>query len=158
VAVHPSDELPFDDADPAAVVAVLDELTRANAGWVNFVPEVVEGHEPPPRSIVVSVFSARGEAVPMATWSVATAEGKRPTLGIEHGSGPRALERLADAGLALPAGWWKVADHSRRGLVVTAPSDADHRTALGWLLTATHALSTVPLTGSWLARIYRPNR
>jgi hypothetical protein len=158
VAVHPSEELPFDDADPAAVLAVLAELIAAGGGWVNMVPEVVEGHEPPPRNLVVSVFSARGEAVPMATWAAAAGPGGRPTLGIEHGAGPRALQRLAEAGLPLPAGFWKVADHARRGLVVTAPADADPEATLHWLLTATHALSTVPLTGSWLARVYRPGR
>jgi hypothetical protein len=157
VAVHPSEELPFDDADPAPALAVLADLAAAGGGWVNFVPEVVEGHEPPPRNLVVSVFSARGEAVPMATWAAATGGG-RPTLGIEHGAGPRALARLADAGLPLPAGWWKVADHARRGVVVTTPADADLEATLDWLLTATHALSTVPLTGSWLARVYRPGR
>lgn len=158
MAVHPADELPFDEHDRAGLVALVEELAASASGWVNFVPEVAEGHEPPPRNLIVSVFSARGEAVPMATWSAPPAPGKRATLGIEHGAGPRALERLADAGLTLPAGWWKVADHARRGLVVTAPADADLDEALGWLLTAAHALSTVPLTGSWLARVYRPDR
>ncbi len=156
MAVHPDDEFPFEEDDAGAVADLLRSLAAQGAGWVNFVPEVAEGHDPPPRSIVVAVFSARGEPIPLATWSAPAGPGKRATLGIEHGSGPKALARLADAGLPLPDGWWKVADHARRGVVVTTPGDAEPEEVLRWLLTAAHALSVVPLTGSWSARVYRP--
>jgi hypothetical protein len=39
--------------------------------------------------------------------------------------------------------------------VVTAPGDADPDDVLWWLLAASHALSTVPLSGAWRASIYR---
>ena len=62
---------------------------------------------------------------------------------------------IADGGWIEP-GWLKVADHPRRGLVVACPHAVDPEHALWWLLTATHVLSVVPLTSTWLARIYTP--
>ena len=156
MAVRPAEELIVDEEDLGPLVAVVAELTEAASGWVNLVPEVETGHEPDPRSLVASLFSARGDAVPLATWSAPEAPGRRATLGIEHGSGPKALARLAEAGLPLADGWLKAADHPRRGLVVTAPAGVDPEDAVWWLLTASHALSTVPLTGIWTARVYRP--
>jgi hypothetical protein len=155
MALPPPEEVVLDEdhLDPLA------ERLRALVGtgsWVNLLPEVEPGHEPAPRNPVVSLFSARGDAVPLVTWSAPEAGGRRCTLGIEHGSGPRALDRLAAAGLELGDGWLKVADHPRRGLVVTCLASLDQGDVLWWLLTAGHALSTVPLTGSWLARIHQP--
>lgn len=155
MALDPTEELPFTEDDLAPVEELLAELAAAQRGWVNFVPEVEPGHEPPPRSMVIGVFSARGAAVPLATWSAPERPGGRVTLGVEHGSGPQALDRLTGFDLAPADGWWKVSDHPRRGLVVTAPGEVDHGDALWWLLAAGHALSTVPLTGAWLARVYR---
>ncbi len=156
MALSPTSELFVDEDDLDVLVSTLEELTGAASGWVNLLPEVEPGHEPAPRNPVVAVFSARGDAVPMATWSAPEAPGLRSTVGIEHGSGPQALSRLSAHGLDLPAGWLKVADHPRRGLVVTAPADATHADVLWWLIAATHALSVVPLTGHWLARVYQP--
>jgi hypothetical protein len=156
MALTPPVELPFDEDDPAPVEAVLTELAAEGRGWVNISPEVEPGHEPPPRNLVVAVFSARGDAVPLATWTPPEQMGGRATVGIEHGSGSRALERLTEMDLGLGAGWTKVADHPRRGLVVTTPPDAEPGDVLWWLLAASHALSPVPLTGSWQASVYRP--
>ena len=156
MAVSPTREITFDEEDPSEVVSVLIEMADAASGWVNFVPEVEEGHEPPPRNLVVSVFSARGEAVPMATWFAPETAGGRATLGVEHGSGPNALAKLARFEVGLEPGWLKVTDHARRGLVVTSPKGIEPDHALWWLLTASHVLSIVPLTSSWLARIYQP--
>lgn len=156
MALTPADELAFDEDDLAPVEAVLAELAAECHGWVNFSPEVEPGHEPPPRNVLVSVFSARGDAVPLATWSPPEKPGQRATVGIEHGAGPKALERLADLDLSLGTGWFKVTDHPRRGLVVTTPPAADVGGVLWWLLAASHALSPVPLTGEWLATVYRP--
>jgi hypothetical protein len=41
-------------------------------------------------------------------------------------------------------------------VVVTRPAATDLAEGAWWLLTACHALSVVPLTGSWLARRYEP--
>jgi hypothetical protein len=155
MALSPSEELPFTEDDPAPVHRVLAELTGTAHGWVNFVPEVEPGHEPPPRGLVIALFSARGDDVPLATWSAPSEPGRRATVGIEHGSGPKALDRLGGYDLGLGPGWLRVSDHPRRGLVATTPPDADIGDVLWWLLACSHALSTVPLTGAWLAKVYR---
>jgi hypothetical protein len=155
MALTPDQDLEFDEDDLVALTGVLAELTGAGSGWVNLRPEVEQGQEPPPRSWLALIFSARGDAVPLATWTPPAAAGERSTLGIEHGSGPQALARLGEHDLGLRPGWLKVADHPRRGLVVTAPGDADPGDVLWWLLAASHALSTVPLSGAWRASIYR---
>lgn len=154
VALTPIAELAFTEDDLAPVEAVLTDLSAHNRGWVNFSPEVEPGHDPPPRTIVATVFSARGHAVPMATWTPPESPGERATVGIEHGAGPKALERLTSLELGLGAGWFKVSDHPRRGLVVTTPAETEVADVLWWLLAASHALSPVPLTGEWQARIF----
>lgn len=156
MALSPTAELTVDEDDLAPLAAEVAGLVASASGWINLLPEVEPGHETPARNPIAAIFSARGEAVPFATWTAPEQPGGRCSLGVEHGSGPKALARLAEAGLTLPPGWLKAADHPRRGLVVTAPGDADPEDQVWWLLTASHALSTVPLTGAWLARVYRP--
>jgi hypothetical protein len=160
MAVTPTREIPFDEDAIDEIAAILADLEAASTGagssWVNFVPEVEEGHEPPHRNPVVAIFSARGDAVPLATWTSPAKPGGRPNLGITHGSGPQALAKLARFGIGLEPGWLKVADHPRRGLVVACPREAAPDHTLWWLLTAAHVLSTVPLTGNWLAQVYEP--
>ncbi|MGN6692899.1 MAG: hypothetical protein ACTHN0_01875 [Aquihabitans sp.] len=160
MALTPDREIPFDEDAIDEIAAILAELDATSTGsassWVNFVPAVEEGHEPPPRNPVVAIFSARGDAVPLATWTAPAKPGGRPNLGITHGSGPQALAKLARFGVELEPGWLKIADHPRRGLVVACPREVAPDHALWWLLTATHVLSTVPLTGNWLAQVYEP--
>lgn len=158
MALPAPDELPVDEDDLAPLEDLLSELAGAGRGaWVNLVPEVEPGTEPPPRRATIAIFSSRGDAVPLATWKAPDRPGRRATLGIEHGSGPKALARLAEADLPLPSGWLKVGDHPKRGLVVTVPPEAEVDAVVWWLLSATHVLSVPPLTGSWLAHIYRPS-
>ncbi len=147
---------PASPTDPAVWI-LTDKGTVLKNGQVviNLLPEVEPGHETPARNPIAAIFSARGEAVPFATWTPPAAPGERSTLGIEHGSGPQALARLGEHDLGLRPGWLKVADHPRRGLVVTAPAGEDAGDVLWWLLAASHALSTVPLSGAWHAAIYR---
>jgi len=56
-------------------------------------------------------------------------------------------------GFPLPTGWRWQQDHPRRGLVVRVPTDVAHAVELDWLLRAGTALSIVPLTGEWEARV-----
>ena len=156
MAVTPAEQIEVDEDDLAPVVAAMAALAERASGWVNLVPDVADGDAPTSRSLLAEIFSARGDPVPMATWTPPEAPGRRATLGIQHGAGPKALARLEANGLPLPEGWWKVADHSRRGLVLTTPPDADLDDVVWWLLTASHALSQVPLSGAWRADVYRP--
>lgn len=155
MAPKPREERSFDEDDMGPAIEAMDELTAAGQGWINLFPAVADDTMVPVSGGLFAIFTARGPAIPMATWTPPPA-GKpgRATLGIEHGSGPRALNRLTELKLGLEPGWFKVSDHPKRGLVVTAPADAANDDVLWWLLAAAHALSTVPLTGAWLARIY----
>jgi hypothetical protein len=105
---------------------------------------------------VFRIFSARGPAVPLCTWvaSDRTRGLEHVTVGIQHGTGPKAVATLRDAGHPVPAQWHVFSDHSKRGLVVAVPLEAPDDDVLRWLLRAGEALTMVPLTGSWRAEIY----
>lgn len=152
--VAPAEELPFEEDDVTAAVEAIAAVDASGTGWVNLLPEVHEDHRPAPRTFAAWVFASRGEPVPMITWTPSARPGGRASVGIAHGAGPRGLVRLADAGLVLPDGWFKLNDHARRGIVVAVPGAADRADAVHWLLTAAHVLCAAPLTGSWLARVY----
>ena len=143
----------WSDDDVSPVVAVVAELQRAGAGWVNLDPAVDPDDAPPPRGGLGAVLSRRGPDVPRATW-VAAAPPDRPSVGIQHGSGHRAMSLLADFHLAPPAGLRVIQDNPRRGLVAEVPTD-DLTAVLEWLVAAATALSTVTLTGAWRAEIHR---
>jgi hypothetical protein len=155
VAITPSDEVPFDEDGLGAITGVLGVMVATRSGWMNLLPEVEPEFEQPPRGMLASIFSGRGRAVPMATIATPEEADQELTVGIEHGAGPKALDRLSERQLPLPDGWRKLADHPRRGLVLAAPLTTDLDDLLWWVLAAGHALSPVPLTGSWLARVYK---
>jgi hypothetical protein len=152
-----TDQIEFGVDDLDRVVDQMAEIAAAGRGWINVVPVVPDDVDVPPTPGPLAVFTARGPAIPFGTWTPAVG-GRRPeasSLGIQHAAGTKALERLADAGLALPAGWVRLADHPRRGLVVRVPDDAALDVVLDWLLAAMTGLARVPITGRWLAGIYR---
>jgi hypothetical protein len=137
-------ELP--DGDVAPLLPLLP-----GSSFVNLRPGVDE-HEVPPTSVFGSLFTARGPAVPLATWT--PDEG----LGLQHGTGPKALERLSELGHPLPGGWRKVADHPKRGLVVQPAQETDPGSALRWLARAAALLCPLPITGPWVATVHRRGR
>lgn len=135
----------------------MGDLATAGRGWVNLLPEVVEDEGATPPSAVASLFRATGPPVPMATWLTPRWLRDRlepATVGVQHGAGPRALDRLADHGLAMPPGWVMVQDHTRRGLVVRVADDATPAEVLDWMMAAVRLLCPVPLTEHWLAEVY----
>lgn len=152
----PSTDLTWDEDDPTPVLDWMAMLRSARAGWINLRPQVADGHETAPRSLGAWLFSSRGEAVPMITWTAPTGAADRVGLGIEHGAGPRALDHLAESGLPRPAAWLRRVDHPRRGLVLEPDPESRDAEVLAWALDAAHRLTTVPLTGRWLATVYRP--
>ena len=140
------------------MLALMDEVARDPGAWVNLEPAMDPEADPPPSSSLFGIFSAVGPAVPVCTWVPGKRRGERTepmSLGVEHGSGPRAVARLEARGVTVPAGWRVRQDHPRRGLVLEAPADQDHDSVLDWLLRAGPALSVVPLTGTWLAAVFR---
>jgi hypothetical protein len=138
---------------PEALEAAIRSLIANGKGWVNLRPDIPEDDLPPVPSTVSRLFSGRGPAVPMATF-VASRGGKAHQVGIEHGSGPKAVRRLADAGVVAPAGSIVKSDHGRRGLVVSVPADAAPDAIARFLLDAASTLSNVFIGGEWEAEIF----
>lgn len=144
-----------DDRQP--IVAAMVELAALpGTGWINFDAGVDTDVPVPSRSLIGNVLAARGPDLPHCSW---VPQPNAPTsIGIQYASGARAVARLADAGMPLPAGWRMMQDHPRRGLVLAVPASAspdDHDEVLVWLLRAGRQLSTVPLNGYWLATIHQ---
>ncbi len=149
----------FREDDPAPVLPHMAELAEAHRGWINLQPGVREEDATQVSSSLFGIFSGRGPQVPVCTWTPGEARRRGnvepPSVGIEHGSGPKAANRLAGVGLRLPAGWRVLQDHPKRGLVVAVRAEARHEVVLGWLLAAGRELSTIQPTGSWLATVHR---
>jgi hypothetical protein len=104
------------------------------------------------------MFSARGPAIPEATWVPGTLhKGQiRPSsIGLEHAGGPKIRNRLAELGCGVPREWRIVSDHSKRGLVVEVPDGEDHARIVDWLVAAAVTVSAAPLTGKWRAAVFR---
>lgn len=150
----------FGPEDTGAVLAAMAELaaTSAGAGWLTLDPGIDEHFPAPEQSLFGRLVSGRGPAVPRATWVPADTARRRPepmSVGILHGTGSGAAERLAEKGSELPDRWRIVADHSKRGLVAYVPVDVPHDVVLTWTLAASRALTRIPLTGRWRAAVHR---
>lgn len=151
-----TEQIEFATGEPGEVIAEMVAIGVAGRGWLNVVPVVGDEVDIPPTPGPLAVFHSRGPAVPFGTWTPGAEGGGEPeSLGIQHGAGPKALERLAGAGLVLPARWTSLADHPRRGLVVRVAAPSGPDAVLDWLLAAMVGLAQVPLTGRWMAGVYR---
>ena len=75
---------------------------------------------------------------------------------MEHGAGPKALDRLGEAGAPLPEGWRKVQDHAKYGIVVQPRPSTAHGEVLDWLLAACWSLCPIDIDDHWLAEVHRP--
>jgi hypothetical protein len=93
----------------------------------------------------------------MATWTPASSKGRgRPAnIGIAHGTGPNALDRLDDAGVSLPAEWQKRQDHAKNGIVAELPYTEDHFAVVDWVMRAMVVLSPrVAIGDDWIAEVF----
>ena len=106
-----------------------------------------------------SWFSARGSQVPVGTL-VAASPRNPASIGIDHGSGRGAGDRLAAAGLGAPTGWVLRQDHPKRGLVWewAAGSEAsmDAAAVARLLMEATALLCSLPVPGRWRVGVHTP--
>jgi hypothetical protein len=152
----PVESFTFNPDEPGVVVARMDSLGSAHQGWINLIPLVRQEDEPDPPVGLGALFSGTIHEIPICTW-VAGKAGRRgiepDSLGIQHNTGTKVVARLAGLDVPLPAGWRWRQDHPRRGLVVLVPLEVTHGEQVAWLLRAGAALSTVPLTGQWEARV-----
>jgi hypothetical protein len=149
--------LEFEPGKPEEVLAAMEAIARAGKGWVNFEP-AVDVDDVPAESGTFSLFSGRGPAVPLGTWTPGSTSRRgrvEPAmLGLQHPAGAKAKPLLAGRGHPVPEGWLVVQDHVRKGLVVHVPPAVGATEALEWLLRAATVLSTIPLTGRWRASLY----
>jgi len=154
-------EILFERAHPQSVVAAMRRMQSSGEGegWINLHPLLSDDQATrlPEQTTIGSWFSGRGPAVSNATWTPAQRT-KRETpaqVGISHGTGPGALDRLEELGLALPAGWTKRQDHAKHGIVADVPETADQADVLRWMLDACTALPTVVRAGDdWVAAVH----
>jgi hypothetical protein len=156
-----SELLAFRRSDPAPLLEVMRTLAATGEGWVNLQARLPDDDEQAgpqrPRAGVFALFRGRGPTIPVVTW-VPAEPGRSPAIdsvGIQHGAGPRAVDQLADAGLPVPAGWRRAADHPGRGLVLELASGTDPDDVLLWALPACQVLSDVDLPDTWVASIDR---
>ncbi len=155
-------EFTFARSDTTEVVAAMQRLSQTGEGlgWVNIGPALREDQLAalPAPTALGRWFSGRGPAVPMGTWTPPRS-GRRPTpavVGLEHGTGPKALQRLASAGVGLPEGWRKVQDHAKTGIVAQPHPSTPHAAVVDWLLDACERLCVIELDGHWMARVHMP--
>ena len=152
----PAESLSFVPEEPDAVVAEMDRLGAAHKGWINLLPEVREEDVPPPPVGLSTLLTGRVHDIPICTW-VPGRQGRRgvepDAVGIQHNGGTKIVRHLTEIGVPVPDGWRPEQDHPRRGLVLRVPVGVGHAEQLRWLLEAGSALSTVRLTGTWVAQI-----
>lgn len=78
-------------------------------------------------------------------------------IGLEHGTGPKALERLAEIGVGLPEQWVIRQDHAKHGIVAELPVDENPSVVVTWLIVAATVLRTVVDPGEqWIALVHEP--
>ncbi|MGH9263507.1 MAG: hypothetical protein ACRD1D_02330 [Acidimicrobiales bacterium] len=143
---------------PDEVVATMDAMATAGQGWINFEPAVRVEDVPPPGGGFFSLFSGRGPAVPLGTWTPPAAPRRgRPEpamVGLQHPAGARARPLLERLGHPVPEGWAVTQDYVKKGMVLAVPPASGHVEVVRWLLRAATLLSDVPLTGEWRAAVY----
>ncbi|MHB8671755.1 MAG: hypothetical protein ACYDAD_14545 [Acidimicrobiales bacterium] len=140
------------------VLSTMERLAEGHSGWINFRPEVPEDQEVR-REGAFGFLSGIGPVVPLCTWFAGEARRKGfepPAVGIQHGTGPRAIVRLVAMGAKVPTGWLISQDHPRRGLVLRLPADEPADRVLEWLLRAGDVLCPIPMTGRWTAEVFGP--
>jgi hypothetical protein len=150
--------LEFSRFEPVAVIERMDELARSLGGWINLQPNLELEDVPSSGLGVLSIFSARGPAIPLLTWTPGerSRRGSTPAeIGIQHPAGSRAVPILRERGINVPAGWAVVQDHPKRGLVVRPGAGAELATIVEWMLRATAVLCPYELPTSWLATVHR---
>jgi len=148
----------FDVDHLDGVLAAMDAIADAHQGWVNFEPAVHVEDAPPADGGFFSLFSGRGPAVPLGTWTPPSAprrgRAEPAMLGLQHPAGGKARPLLERLGHPVPDGWPVTQDYAKKGMVVAVPPAAANMDVVRWLLTAATLLSAVPLTGEWRAAVF----
>ena len=152
-----------DATDPGGLVEVLDEVAGAPGAWVNVEPDVDDSLRTEVSGLF-AWFSARGAQVPVGTFVAGTSRDV-PSIGVDHGSGRGAGDRLREAGLSAPDGWLLRQDHPKRGLVWEVPHQEPRLvdpTGNGplaqFLMEATALFCPLPTDGRFRISVHTPRR
>lgn len=148
----------FTPPDIGGVGEELAALRQAGEGWLNLMPGVVDDAVLNPPAGLFSFFGSRQAPVTMATVMPAR-RGKGAvgtSVGLMHPTGAKAIARLAEAGVTVPAGWVVRQDHARRGVVLQTAPDSAPGDIVMWCVQAGTALCLVDMTGQWRAVVYLP--
>jgi len=144
--------------EPADLVEALGEVAGSPGSWVNVEPDVDDSA----RSEVPGLFqwfSARGSQVPVGTF-VAGTDRDLPSIGLDHGTGRGAGDRLEAAGVTVAEPWKLRQDHPKRGLVweftVQAPLPVGPVADL--LLQGTTLFCLLPTDGRFRVAVHTPRR
>jgi hypothetical protein len=145
-------------ADPADLVEALGEVAARPGSWLNVEPDVDDSLRADVSGLF-AWFSARGAEVPVGTL-VAGSTRDPASVGIDHGAGRGAGDRLAAASIGTPPGWSLRQDHPKRGLVWewAAGSEAsmDAAAVARLLMEATALLCPLPVPGRWRVGVHTP--
>lgn len=147
--------------EPELALEVMEAMIGAGAGWINVSPEIPDDVKVPQTPGAMAVFSKRGPAVPLGTWTPPTPAGSRTEpaqVGIQHGIGALVVPHLGSSTARVPPTWRVIQDHARRGFVGVPPPDAPLTVVLDWMLLAIDQLCLVPHTGRFLVYVYEPTR
>mgnify|MGYP001171402362 FL=1 len=156
MARHDIEILHIDD-DHRPLVAAVEALASDGEGWMNVEPGVDDEDRVEPPGMF-TWFTARGPKVPVGTF-VPGSDREPASVGLSHGAGRDAVERLVDAAVAPPTDWVARQNHPKRGLVWEIhPQRVDAGAVVRLLLEGTVVLATVPTTGGWVATIHRSRR
>ena len=140
-----------DKADLVAAIAA----AAGGDGWVNVEPQVDDDQRIEVPGIF-AWFSARGPQVPVGTF-VPGNDRDPASVGLDHGTGRGAGDRLVAAGVAAPADWVLRQDHPKHGLVWDLdPRNVDATAVARLLLEGTAFLCPLPTEGQWTATVNRP--
>ncbi len=142
----------FETGDAHVVVKRLALMLEGRNGdeWLTLSPWIAP-HERPVTSVLRRLMSARGPKIPEV--SVVPAHGSDPTqVGVMHGCGTGAMQRVASAGVQLGEGWVPTQDHTRRGMLFRLPDSASASAIVTFACRVGAELSMVPIDDRWVAR------
>ena len=138
----------------------LAALRAAGGGWMNLMPGIdEEASDVHPRAGLFAFFGNNAAPVTMTTVMPPKKDRRDSdglTVGIMHPTGDHAVERLAEAGVAVPDGWVVRQDHARRGLLLQTPAAVTETDVIDWSVRAGTALCRAEMTGRWRAVVYLP--
>ncbi len=155
MASYSTDVLHVAAGDHGGLVAAIHTALASTDAWLNVEP-VVDDDQRTDVPGIFAWFSARGPQVPVGTFVSAGPEAVA-SVGLDHGTGRGAGDRLSAGGVVAPPTWALRQDHPKRGLVWEVPrGGVDAVAVVRLLLEGTAMLCPLPVEGQWTATLHHP--